>query len=398
MKINPTNIRNDFPVFDERPELSYLDNAATTQKPEAVMDAVKNFYSKNNSNIGRGLYDLANDATEEYRKAREKVADFVNADKDEIVFVRNTTEAENLIASSLEFKGDIVISKMAHHSEQLPWRRKASRENKKITYLETENGKISVESAKEEITEETGIVAISHISNVFGAENPVEEIIDIAHQKNALVVLDVAQSIPHRPIDVKNLDADFIAFSGHKMLGPTGIGVLYGRKELLDDMNPYQLGGGMIDSVAEKEVKYADAPEKFEAGTPNIAGVVGLSKAVDYLEKIGMQNISEHTERIADKIRIGLEEIDGIEVISPEGANLVSFTCSYAHPHDVAEVLNQHGVAVRAGHHCAQPQMMDLDVNGATRASPYLYNTEEDVEKFLDAVNDAVETFNVNVN
>ena len=394
-KIDAREIRKDFPIFDERPQLVYLDNAATSQKPKAVIDAISDFYKNNNSNVGRGLYDLASDSTEEYRKARENIASFIGADSDEIVFVRNTTEAENLLASSVEFEGDIVISKMAHHSEQLPWRRKASRENKKITYLETENGKISVESAKEEITEETGIVAISHISNVFGAENPVEEIIDIAHQKNALVVLDVAQSIPHRSINVEKLEADFVTFSGHKMLGPTGIGVLYGRKELLDDMNPYQLGGGMIDSVTEKEVKYADAPEKFEAGTPNIGGAVGLSKAVDYLEKLGMQNISEHTERIADKIRIGLEEIDGIEVISPEGANLVSFTCSYAHPHDVAEVLNTHGVAVRAGHHCAQPQMMELDVNGATRASPYIYNTEEDVEKFLEAVKEAVKTFNV---
>jgi len=388
-------VKEDFPVFDERPQLVYFDNAATSHKPESVIESIENFYTENNSNIGRGLYDLASDSTKNYKQARRNIADFINADSEEIIFVRNTTEAENLVASSLDFEGDVVISKMAHHSEQLPWRRKASRENKKITYLETENGKISVESAKEEITEETGIVAISHISNVFGAENPVEEIIDIAHQKNALVVLDVAQSIPHRSINVKQLEADFVTFSGHKMLGPTGIGVLYGRKELLDDMNPYQLGGGMIDSVTEKEVKYADAPEKFEAGTPNIAGAVGLSKAMDYLENTGIEKIRDHTRELAEKIRKGLEDIEKIDVISPEDANLVSFTCSCAHPHDVAEVLNQHGVAVRAGHHCAQPQMMELDVNGATRASPYIYNTEEDVEKLLEAVREAVETFDV---
>ena len=393
--MEPEKIREDFPIFQERPELAYLDNAATSQKPEAVIEAVENFYRNNNSNIGRGLYDLANDATQAYRESRKKVADFVNAGSDEIIFVRNTTEGENLLASSLEFEGGIVLSKMAHHSEQLPWRRKADEESKEIDYLETEDGKISLDSAREKITEDTGLVAISHISNVFGAENPVEEIVEIAHENNALVVLDAAQSAPHRPLNVKELDADFVAFSGHKMLGPSGTGVLYGKKKLLEDMRPYQVGGGMINSVEQDEVKYAEPPEKFEAGTPNIAGAVGLAAAVDYLEEIGMENISEHSKKLAGRMIEGLEEIEGIEVISPEGANLVSFTCEYAHPHDVAEVLNQHGVAVRAGHHCAQPQMVELDVNGATRASPYIYNTREDVEKFLEAVREAVETFNV---
>lgn len=393
--MNPEKIRKDFPIFQERSELAYLDNAATSQKPEAVIEAVENFYRENNSNIGRGLYDLANDATQAYKKSRKKVANFVNADSDEIIFVRNTTEAENLLASSLDFEGDILISKMAHHSEQLPWRRKADNEGKSIDYLDTEQGRISVESAKENITENTGLVAISHISNVFGAENPVEEIVEIAHEKEALVVLDAAQSAPHRPLDAKHLGADFVAFSGHKMLGPSGTGVLYGKKKLLKDMRPYQVGGGMINSVEKDEVKYADAPEKFEAGTPNIAGAVGLAAAVEYLEGIGMEKVSEHSQKLAEKMIEGLEKIEGVDVISPEGANLVSFTCEYAHPHDVAEVLNQHGVAVRAGHHCAQPQMVELDINGATRASPYIYNTEEDVEKFLEAVKEAVKTFNV---
>ena len=388
-------IRKDFPIFHERPELTYLDNAATSQKPQAVIDAIENFYRKNNSNIGRGLYELANDATQAYKESRKQVADFINADSDEIVFVRNTTEAENLLAHSLDFEGNILVSKMAHHSEQLPWRRKAEQEGKDIDYLETEEGKISPKSAREKITEDTGLVSVSHISNVFGAKNPVEEIIDIAHENDALVVLDAAQSAPHQPLDVKELDADFVAFSGHKMLGPSGIGVLYGKKKLLDDMKPYQVGGGMINSVEQDEVSYAKAPEKFEAGTPNVAGAVGLAAAVEYLEEIGMENVSAHSGKLAEKMIEGLKEIEGIEVISPEGANLVSFTCEYAHPHDVAEVLNQHGVAVRAGHHCAQPQMVELDVNGAARASPYIYNTEEDVEKFLEAVREAVKTFNV---
>ena len=338
--MNPEKIREDFPVFRERPELAYLDSAATSQKPEAVIESIEEFYRKNNSNIGRGLYDVASDATKEYENARKTVADFITARKSEIIFVRNTTEAENLLAHSLDFEGDIVLSEMAHHSEQLPWRRKAETEGKNIEYLETEDGKISIESAREKITEETGLVAVSHISNVFGAENPVDEIIEIAHEKNALVVLDGAQSIPHRPVNVKDLKADFLCFSGHKMLGPSGTGVLYGRRELLKDLRPYQVGGGMIKSVKKDEIKYADAPERFEAGTPNVAGAVGLKAAVEYLEEIGMEEVEEHTADIAEKIREGLEEIDGVEVISPEGANLVSFACDEAHPHDAAEILN----------------------------------------------------------
>ena len=393
--MEPQKIRDDFPIFDERPELVYLDNAATSQKPEAVIKAVKDFYTENNSNIGRGLYKLANDATKAYKDSRKKVADFVNAEENEIIFVRNTTEAENLLAYSLEFEGDIVLSKMAHHSEQLPWRRKAEKDDKEIRYLDTEDGKVSVKSAKEIITEDTGLIAISHISNVFGAENPVEEIIKVGHENDALVVLDAAQSAPHRNLDVKDLEADFVAFSGHKMFGPSGTGVLYGRKELLQNMRPYQVGGGMITSVTEDDVGYAKPPKKFEGGTPNIAGAVGLAAAIEYLEDIGMEKVSAHSKNLTEKMIEGLEEIEGIEVISPEGANLVSFTCEYAHPHDVAEVLNQHGVAVRAGNHCAQPQMVELDVNGTTRASPYIYNTEEDIEKFLKAVREAVKTFNV---
>lgn len=393
--MNSEKIKEDFPIFDERPELSYLDNAATTQKPEAVIHAVKNFYRKNNSNTGRGLYDLAGDATKIYRESRKKVADFINAESSEVVFLRNTTEAENLLASTVNFEGDILISEMAHHSEQLPWRRKADEEGREIDYLETNDGKISLTSAEEKITEETGLVAISHISNIFGAENPVKEIINIAHENNALVVLDAAQSVPHMPLDVKELEADFMAFSGHKMLGPSGTGVLYGKKELLEDMDPYQVGGGMIDSVEKDSVSYSKPPEKFEAGTQNIAGAVGLSAAIDYLEGIGMDEVHIHSKELANKMRKGLKEINGIEVVSPEDANLISFTYSYAHPHDVAEILNQYGVAVRAGHHCAQPQMKAIDVNGTTRVSPYIYNTEKDVEKFIEGVKEAVKLFDV---
>jgi cysteine desulfurase/selenocysteine lyase len=391
--MNPEKLRKDFPIFQERDELCYLDNAATSHKPKKVIQAIQGFYAKNNSNVGRGIYDLANDATKQYRQSRETVAEFIGASSSEIIFVRNTTEAENLVARSLEFEGDIVLSEMAHHSEQLPWRRRAESDDKKIDYIETEEGKISLESAKEEIGKDTGVVAISHISNVYGAENPVKKITKIAHDNDALVVLDSAQSAPHKPLDVEELGVDFMCFSGHKMLGPTGIGVLYGRRGLLEEMKPYQLGGGMIKSVGKDSVAYGDPPEKFEAGTENAAGAVGLAAAIDYLEEVGLTQVYQHDRKLASMIAKGLEKIEGVKVLSPAESNLVSFTAEYAHPHDVAEVLNQHEVAVRAGHHCAQPLMEKLGINGTTRASPYIYNTEEDVEKFLEAVREAEQVF-----
>lgn len=391
--MKPQKIRQDFPIFQKREDLIYLDNAATSQKPRQVIERVKKFYSRENANTGRGLYNLANDASEAYRKARKKVADFIGANPSETVFVRNTTEAENLLAASLDLEGEIVLSEMAHHSEQLPWRRKAEEEGVEISYIETEDGKISVEDAEEKIGEDTSLVAISHISNVFGAENPVEEITEIAHENDALVVLDGAQSVPHVPVDVKQLGVDFLCFSGHKMLGPSGIGVLYGRKELLEEMKPYQVGGGMIRKVTADEVEYEEVPEKFEAGTQNIAGAIGLGAAVDYLENIGMDKIYRHDRKLTEKMIEELQEIDGVRIIHPEGVNLVSFTTEFAHPHDVSEILNQNNVAVRAGHHCAQPQMEELGVTGTTRASPYLYNTEKDVEKFVEAVKEVREVF-----
>jgi cysteine desulfurase/selenocysteine lyase len=391
--MNPEKIKADFPIFQKREDLVYLDNAATSQKPQQVINRVEKFYSQENANVGRGLYDLANEANTSYREARRKVADFIGATPSETVFVRNTTEAENLLAHSLDLDGEIVLSEMAHHSEQLPWRRKAEENGLEISYIETEKGKISVEDAEEKISDDTSLVAISHISNVFGAENPVEEITEIAHENNALVVLDGAQSVPHMPVNVKELGVDFLCFSGHKMLGPSGIGVLYGRKELLEEMKPYQVGGGMIRKVTGENIEYEGTPEKFEAGTPNIAGAVGLGAAVDYLENIGMKKIYRHDRKLTEKMIEELQEIEGVNVLSSEGANLVSFTTEYAHPHDVSEVLNQNNVAVRAGHHCAQPQMEKLGINGTARASPYLYNTEKDVEKFVEAVKEVKKVF-----
>ncbi|MFB6143955.1 MAG: aminotransferase class V-fold PLP-dependent enzyme [Candidatus Nanohaloarchaea archaeon] len=391
--MKPEKLREDFPIFREREDLVYLDNAATSQKPRQVIDAVKEFYEKNNANVGRGLYDLAGSATESYRSARRTVADFVGASTDEVVFVRNTTEAENLVAESLEFEGDVVVSEMAHHSEQLPWRRKANKEGRETRYIESEAGKLSVESAREQIDGDTGLVAISHVSNVFGAENPVEDIIELAHENDAIVVLDAAQSVPHMPVDVKELGVDFMAFSGHKMLGPAGTGILYGRKELLQQMQPYQVGGGMISKVAKSEVSYERPPGRFEAGTENVAGAVGLAAAIDYLEEVGMHEIESHDRELTGKAIKALRELEGVNVLSPEDAMVASFNIEELHPHDVAEVLNSEGVAVRAGHHCAQPLMEQLDVTGAVRASPYLYNTEEDVEKLVAAVEKAQEVF-----
>jgi len=392
--MNSRKIKEDFPIFQEREDLVYLDNAATSQKPVKVIESIQDFYRENNSNVGRGLYDLANDSTQEYKEARKTVAKFINSSTSEIVFVRNTTEAENLLAHSLEFEGDIVLSEMAHHSEQLPWRRKADQEGKNVKYLETSNGRVSKESIREKIDEETGLVAISHISNVFGAENPIENIVELAHQNNALVVLDAAQSAPHKPIDVENLDVDFMCFSGHKMLGPSSIGVLYGKKDLLEDMKPYQIGGGMIKSVEKDNVSYEDVPQRFEAGTENVAGAVGLAKAIEYLEEVGLEEVYKHDKELAGKMIEGLNDIDGVEVISPSDASLVSVTADWAHPHDIAEVLNQSGVAVRAGNHCAQPQMEELGISGTARASPYLYNTGEDVQKLVEGVKEAEKIFN----
>lgn len=393
--MNPKKIREDFPIFKERQDLIYLDSAATSQKPRQVIEAVSEFYEKNNANIGRGLYDLAGVAYQEYEDARKETAEFINASKNEIVFVRNTTEAENLLAHSMDFEGDIVVSEMSHHSEQLPWRRKAEEDGRDVNFLETKDGKIDVDSAEESINEETGVVAISHVSNLYGAENRVEKIVEIAHRNNAVVVLDAAQSAPHMSLDVKELGVDFMCFSGHKMLAPTGIGVLYGKKEKLPELEPYQVGGGMISSVKKEDTEYAEAPEKFEAGTPHSAGAIGLKTAIEYLEEIGMDQVEKHTRNLAKALRKELSEILGVEVISPEGSLIVSFTAEFAHPHDIAEVLNQNNVAVRAGHHCVQTEIETRGITGAVRASPYIYNTEEEVQKLVEAVREAREVFDV---
>jgi len=386
--MNPEKIRKDFPIFQEKPELTYLDNAATAQKPETVIEAVQNFYSKNYSNPGRGLYDLAGDATEEYRDSRQKIADFIGALPSEVVFVRGCTEGMNLLASSLE-NGNVLVPEMAHHSEQLPWRQNGH----EVTFVDSRAGKIHLHDLKDKLDENVDYVSLTHVSNIFGAENPVKEITAQAHRNGALVILDAAQSIPHMELDVGDLDVDFMTFSGHKMMGPTGIGVLYGRKKFLEELEPYQVGGGMVKKVTKDKVEFEDLPEKFEAGTQNIAGAVGLRAAVNYVEKVGRDNVREHVRELSNQAREKLVEIEGVQVLSPADAHLVSFKTEFAHPHDIAEILSQRDVAVRAGHHCAQPQMEQMDINGSVRASPYIYNTEEDIEKLVEGVKEAREVF-----
>jgi len=388
-------IKEDFPILQGE-ELVYLDNAATSQKPEKVIDRLERFYEKENSNVGRGLYDLASETTQNYESARKTVADFVGAtSSSEIIFVRNTSEAINLVAESLDIDGDIVVPEMAHHSNQLPWRKKAERKGFEVKWIPTEQGKLDIEAAREIIDEDTGVVSVSHVSNVFGCVNPVKQLAEIAHENDAYILVDGAQAVPRMPVDVQELDIDFLAFSGHKMLGPTGIGALYGRKELLEEMDPYQVGGGMIRSVKKDGLEWEELPHKFEAGTPNIAGALGLEAAIEYLEEIGLEEIYQHEKKLAGQIMEGLDNIKGVDLVSPndKDVSVVSFTMEKAHPHDIAEILGQNNVAIRAGHHCAQPQMEELEISGTARASPYLYNTEEDVEKFLEAIKEVKRVF-----
>ncbi|MFB6204344.1 MAG: aminotransferase class V-fold PLP-dependent enzyme [Candidatus Nanohaloarchaea archaeon] len=389
-------LKQDFPALDQEvngKRIVYLDNAATTQKPESVIQRIEKFYREENANEGRSLHTLANRATTAYESSRRRVADFIGAGKEELVFVRNTTEAMNLLAETLELDGKIVIPEMAHHSEMLPWRRKAEKEGLEIEYIPTKDHELDMEAARDIIDEDTAMVSVSHVSNVFGCRNPVKELAGIAHENDAWIAVDAAQSAAREKIDVKEMDADFLALSGHKMAGPTGIGALYGRKELLEQMEPYQVGGGMIRKVTGDEVEYGNPPGKFEAGTPNIGGAVGLSAAIDYLEEIGVENIGEHERELNRKMVEGLEEIDGVTVYAAEEPAVVSFTSEHAHPHDVAEVLNSEGIAVRAGHHCAQPQMESLGINGTVRASPFLYNTRGDVERLVEAVKEVRRVF-----
>ncbi len=398
--------RGDFPILDRKVHgkpLVYLDNSATSQKPRAVLDALDDYYTRLNANVHRGLHTLSEEATNAYEAARERVARFINAPARSLVFVRNTTEGINLVASAWGRKNvgagdEILLSVMEHHSNIVPWQMLARETGAVLRYFDIrEDGSLDMDQADDLITERTRIVSIAHMSNVLGTVNPIEAIVERAHDAGALVFVDAAQSVPHMPVDVARLGCDFFAFSGHKMCGPTGIGGLYGRQELLETMDPYMGGGSMIDEVRLDGFTSADIPEKFEAGTPNIAHAIVFGDVVDYLSAVGMEHIHTHERALTDYTIVRLEEIDGLTVYghAPGRGGAISFNLDNMHPSDLSTVLDRQGIAIRAGHHCAQPLMRRLGTSyGATaRASLYFYNTSDEIDTMIGAIHRARNLF-----
>lgn len=402
------DIKNDFPIFKNR-NISYLDSGATTQKPECVIKAVQNFYEKYNANPHRGAYTLSIEATELYENTREKISKFINAKSEkEILFTKNASESLNLIAYSygldnLKTNDEVVLSIMEHHSDLVPWQYVTKKTGSTLKYMYiNENYELSREEIESKITNNTKIVGITHVSNVLGTINNVKEIIEYAHKKGAVVVLDASQSIPHMRIDVQELDADFVVFSGHKMLAPLGIGILYGKKEILNKMNPFLMGGDMIDYVYEQETRFAPLPNKFEAGTQNIGAVVGLGAAIDYIESIGYDRIAKIEHELVSYARQELSKLEYVKLyITPNEENhssVISFNIKGVHPHDVASILDQEGVCVRSGNHCAQPLMRYLKTDSTCRASFYLYNTKEDVDRLVQGIKKVYSVFEKYIN
>ena len=397
------NIKKDFPILKNK-EITYLDSGATTQKPEQVINAINNYYKTANANVHRGAYSLSVEATAQYEKAREKVAKFINSPyAEQVIFSKNATESLNLIAYSygmenLKKDDEIVLSIMEHHSNLVPWQKVAKTTGAKLNYMYiNDEFEISDEEIENKITDKTKIVGITHVSNVLGTINNIKKIIKQAHKKGAIVIVDASQSIPHMKIDVQDLDCDFLVFSGHKMLAPLGIGVLYGKKQLLKDMTPFLMGGDMIEYVYEQDTTFAPLPNKFEAGTQNIEGVIGLASAIDYIENIGYEKIAQIEEEVVSYAREELSKLDFLELyITPNKQNhsaVISFNIKGVHPHDVASILDINGVCVRSGNHCAQPLMRYLGIDSTCRASFYLYNTKEDVDKLVEALKKAYEMF-----
>ncbi|MBX9974212.1 cysteine desulfurase [Cytobacillus firmus] len=395
--MNAREIRQMFPILDQEVNgkpLVYLDSAATSQKPVPVIEALDKYYREYNSNVHRGVHTLGTRATDGYEGAREKVRKFINAKStEEVIFTRGTTTSINTVAASygrvnLSEGDEIVISYMEHHSNIIPWQQVAKQTGATLKYLPLqEDGTISLEDVRATVTGDTKIVSIMQVSNVLGVMNPIKEIAKIAHENGAIMVVDGAQSAPHMKIDVQDLDCDFLAFSGHKMCGPTGIGVLYGKKKHLEKMEPVEFGGEMIDFVGLYESTWKELPWKFEGGTPIIAGAIGLGAAIDFLEQIGLDEIEAYEHKLAAYAMEKMSAIDGMTIYGPKEASkragLVTFNIDDVHPHDVATVLDAEGIAVRAGHHCAQPLMKWLKVSATARASFYLYNTEEDIDKLV---------------
>lgn len=401
----PSEIRKQFPILHQEINghpLVYLDSAASSQRPVQVIEAMKRYYEYDHANVHRGVHTLGSRATDAYEGAREKVAAFLNASTpEEIVFTRGTTTAINLVAAGYARAvckpGDeIVITPMEHHSNLIPWQQAAKATGATLTYIPLqEDGSITLADAESLITKRTKIVAVTHVSNVLGVINPIAELAKIAHRNGAVILVDGAQSTPHMKVDVQALDCDFYAFSGHKMCGPTGIGALYGKKALLEQMEPVEYGGEMIDFVTLEDSTWKDVPYRFEGGTPIIAGAVGLAAAIDFLTEIGMDKIEQHDREITAYALERMAQIPELQIYGPKHhrASLVTFNLGEVHPHDVATVLDAKGVAVRAGHHCCQPLMKWLQVSATARASFYIYNTEEDVDRLISALIQTKEYF-----
>ena len=401
MEIN--NIKKDFPLL-ENENITYLDSGATTQKPIQVIKAVEEFYQKYNANPHRGAYSLSVEATEQYENTRTKIAKFINAKhREEIIFSKNATESLNLIAYSygldnLKKDDEVVISIMEHHSNLVPWQKMTKQTGSKLNYMYiNENYEITDEEIENKITDKTKIVGITHVSNVLGTINNVKKVIKYAHKKGAIVIVDASQSIPHMKIDVQDLDADFLVFSGHKMLAPLGIGVLYGKREILNKMTPFLMGGDMIEYVYEQETTFAPLPNKFEAGTQNVEGVIGLGAAIDYIENLGYDKIEEIEHEILSYARKELSKLDYLTLYTTPNeenhSSVISFNIKGVHPHDVASILDSEGVCVRSGNHCAQPLMRFLGIDSTCRASFYIYNTKDDVDKLVKALDKAYSMF-----
>jgi cysteine desulfurase/selenocysteine lyase len=409
--INISKIRQDFPILKRKisgnKTLVYLDNAATTQKPISVINAICDYYMNYNSNIHRAVHQLAEEATLEYEKTREKVAKFINArSTDEIIFTRNATEAINLVSYSwgrtnINRDDRIVITEIEHHSNIVPWQILTQEKDAKLDYIGIDNnGYLNMEDCNRYLqSNKVKLLSISHMSNVLGTIVPINEIIELAHQKGIVVLIDGAQSVPHMPIDVQKMDCDFMVFSAHKMLGPTGVGVLYAKKEILNEMQPFIAGGDMIKEVYKHRTIYNDLPYKFEGGTPNIADVIGFGAAIDYLKKIGMHNVREHEIEITNYAIKAIANIKDITLYGPPNANhrggVIAFNIGDIHPHDLATIMNDYGIAIRSGHHCAQVLMGRLNIAAASRTSFYIYNTKEEVDKFINALDEARRIFRI---
>ncbi|MHC3585894.1 cysteine desulfurase [Streptococcus suis] len=400
------SIRKDFSILDQvvnDEPLVYLDNAATTQKPQQVLDVLEDYYQTDNANVHRGVHTLSERATARYEAARQKVADFIQAKSSkEILFTRGTTTSLNWVAQFakeiLQPDQEVIISVQEHHSNIIPWQQACQQIGAKLRYVPLKDGELDVDSLKSILSEKTKFVSLAHVSNVLGGVVPIGEIAELVHQVGAYLVVDGAQSVPHMAVNVQELDVDFYAFSGHKMLGPTGIGVLYGKEELLNLMSPVEFGGEMIDFVYEQSATWKELPWKFEAGTPNIAGAIGLGAAIDYLTEIGMDAIQAHEAELVDYVFPKLQAIPGLTIYGSQDLSkrtgVIAFNLDDLHPHDVATALDYEGVAVRAGHHCAQPLLRYLQVPATVRASFYIYNTKADCDKLVEAIIKTKEFFN----